>query len=110
MIRNGGVLDGVRILAPRTVALMTTNQVGALHSPNGLGFGFGFETTDRVGANGLDPVGAYGWAGAYGSLYRVDPDANVVLLLMIQQLPNSTDIGQRFPALVQQALIDTHKH
>ena len=41
----------------------------------GFGFGFGFETTDRVGANGLDPEGAYGWAGAYGSLYRVDPDA-----------------------------------
>jgi CubicO group peptidase (beta-lactamase class C family) len=110
MIRNDGVLDGVRILAPRTVALMRTNQVGSLHSPSGLGFGFGFETTDRVGANGLDPEGAYGWGGAYGSLYRVDPDANVVLLLMIQQLPNSTDIGQRFPALVQQALIDTHKH
>ena len=100
----------MRILAPRTVALMRTNQVGSLHSPSGLGFGFGFETTDRVGANGLDPEGAYGWAGAYGSLYRVDPSANVVLLLMIQQLPNSTDIAQRFPALVQQALIDTHKH
>ena len=33
-----------------------------------------------------------------------------VLLLMIQQLPNSTDIASRFPALVQQALIDTHPH
>src|SRR5258706_10614500 len=31
MIRNGGALDGVRILAPRTVALMTTNQSGTLH-------------------------------------------------------------------------------
>ncbi len=56
MIRNGGALGGVRILAPRTVALMTHNQIGALHSPNGLGYGLGFETTDRVGANGLDPV------------------------------------------------------
>ena len=54
MIRNGGALDGVRILAPRTVKLMTTNQVGTLHSSNGLGFGFGFETTDRYGANGMD--------------------------------------------------------
>ncbi len=52
MIRNGGTLDGVRILAPRTVALMTTNQVGTLHSTTGLGFGLGFETTDRYGANG----------------------------------------------------------
>jgi CubicO group peptidase (beta-lactamase class C family) len=39
MIRNGGALDGVRILAPRTVELMTTNQVGSLHSKTGLGFG-----------------------------------------------------------------------
>ena len=39
MIRNGGALDGVRILAPRTVALMTTNQIGTLHSTTGLGFG-----------------------------------------------------------------------
>src|SRR4030095_13646920 len=32
MIRRGGELDGVRILAPRSVKLMTTNQVGTLHS------------------------------------------------------------------------------
>ena len=86
MIRNGGALGGVRILAPRTVALMTTNQVGTLHSPSGAGFGLGFETTDRVGANGLDPVNAYGWAGAYGSIYRVDPNGGITILLMIQQL------------------------
>ena len=53
MIRNGGALDGVRILAPRTVELMTTNQVGTLHSTTGLGLGLGFETVDRFGANGM---------------------------------------------------------
>jgi CubicO group peptidase (beta-lactamase class C family) len=106
MIRNGGVLDGIRILAPRTVELMTTNQVGTLHSTSGLGFGLGFETTDRYGANGMDSVGAFGWGGAYGSTYRVDPRARLVMVLMIQMLPNATDIGQRFPALVYQALVD----
>jgi len=104
MIRNGGALDGVRILSPRTVELMTTNQVGTLHSTTGLGFGLGFETTDRVGANGLDSVGAFGWGGAYGSVYRVDPRARLVLVLMIQMLPNASDIGTRFPTLVYQAL------
>ena len=104
MIRNGGALDGVRILAPRTVALMTTNQVGSLHSQTGLGYGLGFETTDRVGANGLDSVGAFGWGGAYGSLYRVDPNARLVITLMIQLLPSRSDIGNRFPTLVYQAL------
>jgi len=104
MIRNGGALDGVRILAPRTVELMTTNQVGALHSASGLGFGFGFETTDRFGANGMDAVGSFGWGGAYGSVYRVDPKARLVTVLMIQLLPNLTDIRERFPNVVYQAL------
>ncbi len=106
MIRNGGALNGVRILAPRTVALMTHNQIGTLHSTDGRGYGFGFQTTDRVGANGLDPVGAYGWAGAYGSMYRVDPNSNITLLMMIQLLPQNTDLGQRFPTLVHQAFVD----
>ena len=106
MIRNGGQLNGVRILAPRTVALMTTNQVGTLHSATGLGFGFGFETTDRVGANGLDPVGAFGWGGAYGSVYRVDPNSGLVMVLMIQLMPNRSDIRTVFPTLVYQAALD----
>jgi CubicO group peptidase (beta-lactamase class C family) len=106
MIRNAGALGTVRILAPHTVQLMTTNQIGTLHSPNGLGFGLGFETTDRYGANGMDSVGAFGWGGAYGTLYRVDPDARMVMLLMIQLLPNATDIREKFPTLVYQALIE----
>ena len=106
MIRNGGALGGVRILAPRTVDLMTTNQVGSLHSTTGLGFGMGFETTDRFGANGMDGVGAFGWGGAYGSVYRVDPQSKLVIVLMIQLLPGATDIREKFPTLVYQALAE----
>jgi CubicO group peptidase (beta-lactamase class C family) len=104
MIRRGGAIDGVRILSPRTVALMTSNQVGTLHSQTGLGFGLGFETTDRYGANGMDSVGSYGWAGAYSSTYRVDPEARLVIVFMVQILPNTTDLGRKFPTLVYQAL------
>ena len=107
MIRNGGALDGVRILSPRTVALMTTNQIGTLHSTTGLGFGLGFETVDRYGANGLSSVGAFGWGGAYGSNYQVDPEARLVIVFMINQMPNRTDLGTEFPTLVYQALIDS---
>lgn len=105
MIRNDGALGGVRILSPRTVKLMRTNQVGTLHSSDGLGFGLGFETTDRYGANGMDSAGAFGWAGAYGTIYRIDPEAKLSILLMIQLLPNTTDIRTKFPAMVYQALI-----
>jgi CubicO group peptidase (beta-lactamase class C family) len=110
MIRNGGALDGVRILAPRTVELMSSNQVGTLHSATGLGFGLGFETTDRYGANGMDSVGAYGWGGAYGTVYRIDPQAGLVIMLMIQVLPNATDVRERFPTMVYQALLDPVRH
>ncbi len=105
-MRRGGSLDGTRILSPLSVKLMSTNQVGALHSTTGLGFGLGFETVDRFGANGMSSEGAFGWGGAYGSLYRVDPEARLVMSLMIQLIPNATDIREVFPTLVYQALPD----
>jgi CubicO group peptidase (beta-lactamase class C family) len=106
MIRNGGALDGARVLGPRAVELMTTNQVGTLHSASGLGFGLGFETTDRYGANGMDSVGAFGWSGAYGTTYRVDPKARLVMVMMVQMLPNMSGLAERFNALVYQSLME----
>jgi CubicO group peptidase (beta-lactamase class C family) len=103
-MRLGGSLDGIRLLSPRSVKLMSTNQVGALHSTTGLGWGLGFETVDRFGANGMSSEGAFGWGGAYGSIYRVDPDARLVMVMMIQLIPNATDIREVFPSLVYQAL------
>ncbi|WP_164978526.1 serine hydrolase domain-containing protein [Pseudoxanthomonas composti] len=102
-LRRGGTLDGVRLLSPRSVQLMTHRQTDT-YPVDGRGFGDGFEITERPGGNGLDGVGAFGWGGAYGTTYRVDPQSGLVLLLMIQQLPNATDIGAVFPALVYQAL------
>ena len=109
MIRGGGALDSVRILSPRSVAMMSTNQVGTLHSPSGLGFGLGFETTDRYGANGMEDVGSFGWAGAYGTIYRINPEQKLVIMLMVQILPNATDIREKFPLMVYQALVDAPK-
>ena len=105
-IRNGGALEGSRILAPHTVALMTTNQIGTLFNPNGLGFGFGFETVDRYGADGMASVGTFEWGGAYGSNYKVDPKERLVMVFMINQLPNRSDVAAKFPTLVYQALVD----
>jgi CubicO group peptidase (beta-lactamase class C family) len=106
MIRNGGALDGVRILAPRTVDLMTTNQSGTLHSTTGLGFGFGFQTVDRYGASGMAGVGAFGWGGAYGTWYQVDRQSHMVIILMIQLMPNATDIQPKFSNVVYQSLLN----
>jgi CubicO group peptidase (beta-lactamase class C family) len=103
-IRRGGSLEGTRLLSPLSVKLMSTNQVGTLHSQTGLGFGYGFETVDRFGANGLSNPGAFGWGGAYGSMYRVDPEARLVMVMMVQLIPNTTDLRTVFPSLVYQAL------
>jgi CubicO group peptidase (beta-lactamase class C family) len=106
MLRQGGALDGVRILAPRTVDLMTHNQLGTLlDSSGGNGFGFGFETTERYGAYGMTSVGTFHWGGAYGSAYFVDPVEHLVIVFMMNQLPNRTDVMSKFPTLVYQALV-----
>jgi CubicO group peptidase (beta-lactamase class C family) len=106
MIRRGGELEGIRVLSPRSVALMTTNQVGTLHSTTGLGYGLAFETVDRYGASGMSSVGAFLWGGAYGTRYQVDPEARLTMVLMIQMLPNATDLREKFSNLVYSALID----
>ena len=105
MLLNGGTLDGVRILSPKMVAVMTSNQVGTAYTQDGQGFGLGFYTVERKGGAGLATVGSFGWGGAYGSTYLVDPAERMILLFMIQQLPNRSDVPAKFPTLVYQALV-----
>jgi CubicO group peptidase (beta-lactamase class C family) len=107
MLLNGGVLGGTRILGPKTVALMTTNQTDTLFSHSGQGFGLGFRTLERAGADGrVESVGTFGWGGAYGSTYEVDPTEHLVLVFMMQLLPSRSDMASKFPMLVYQALVE----
>jgi CubicO group peptidase (beta-lactamase class C family) len=106
MIRHDGALGGVRILSPRSVALMRTNQIGTLRGTDGLGFGLGFETVDRYGASGMAAPGNYGWGGAYGSLYRIDPQASLTIVLMLQLMPNETDFRDKLQNLIYQAILE----
>lgn len=106
MLRSGGALGGTRLLGPRTVALMTTNQVGTLRGP-ATGFSLGFSTVEQPGANGrVESAGSYGWGGAYGSEYLVDPRERLVIVFMTQELPNRGGLGSRVPMLVYQALVE----
>jgi CubicO group peptidase (beta-lactamase class C family) len=105
MLLNRGELDGVRILSPKMIDVMTSNQITVYDRP-GRGFGLGFETVDRLGADGLASVGAFSWGGAYGSNYKVDPTERLVIVFMINQLPLRTDIASKFPTLVYQSLVD----
>lgn len=106
MVLNRGEIDGVRILSPRSVDLMTSNQIPTIYGQNGRGFGLGFETVERIGASGYYSVGSFGWGGAYGSTYMVDPAERMVVVFMINQMPMRADVAGKFPTLVYQALTD----
>ena len=106
MTLNDGQLDGVRVLAPHTVRLMKSDQLGATYGQSGKGFGLGFETIGRYGASGMSSVGTYGWGGAYGTWYSVDPQERMVIVLMMQLMPNGSSLRDRFANLVYQAVVN----
>jgi CubicO group peptidase (beta-lactamase class C family) len=107
MLLNDGEYNGQRILAKRTVELMTTNQIGDLV----LGankFGLGFEITTRNGQSKLGvSEGSFSWGGFFGTIYWADPKEKLVCLLFMQQWPLSHgEIQDKFRALVYQAMTD----
>ncbi len=108
MIAHGGEWNGRRYLAPHTVALMTTDQIPAIYGPAN-GFGLGFETVERYGASGMASPGTYGWGGAYGSNYKVDPAEGLVIVVMVNQMPNGSDIVARLQTMVYAALMDSRR-
>jgi len=110
MLANGGELDGVRIVSPKTVELMTASATSDL-SPSplgpGVGFGLGFAVVTDLGmAGAYGSLGRYSWGGAYGSTYWVDPREQLIGVLMIQLIPRpSVDVGERFETLAYQAIV-----
>ena len=107
MLLNGGELDGVRLLSPRTVALMTVNHIGDRYAVAGRGFGLGFETVDDLGASGrYGSEGEYSWGGAYFSRYWVDPREKIVAVFLSQLFPSGgNDLQEKVRVLVNQAII-----
>jgi CubicO group peptidase (beta-lactamase class C family) len=107
MLANGGELEGVRLLSPMTVALMTADHVDSLFATDGRGFGLGFEILEREGAAGMmGSVGTFGWGGAYHSSYFVDPRERLVAVLLTQHLPVAVSLSDRFRTLVFQAVVE----
>jgi len=101
MLLNGGTLDGVRILGPKTVALMTSDQLPAnaeRHTPvalslgafgpvpeMGTSFGLGFAVRVDPGRNPLPgSVGDFSWGGITGPLFWVDPQSKLLVVFMAQ--------------------------
>ena len=108
MLLDGGELDGVRVLSPASVRLMTTDHVGARYTSPGQGFSYGFSVVTDAGARG-EPgsTGEFGWGGAYHSTYWVDPREDLVVVYLTQVLPAAglDDMG-KVRAIVYGAITD----
>jgi CubicO group peptidase (beta-lactamase class C family) len=109
MLLNGGVLEGVRLLSPKTIQLMTVSHTGDLPSVSaagpGRGFGLGFfVVTDLAATQTLGSTGNYGWSGIYGTTFWVDPTERLVAIMMVQRYPGSP-VAPAFQPLVYQALV-----
>jgi len=103
MLLNGGEWNGVRLLSPKTIAMMTSDQLlpgmalagfedMAPIPALGQSFGLGFAVRTRLGPNPLDgSVGDFFWAGIFGTYFWIDPQTKMFTVFMIQQLPFEVD-------------------
>ena len=111
MLLNGGELDGVRLLAPRTVELMHTNFLSpeALETMRpGQGFGLDFATVhDPATAGEPYARGSYYWGGAAGTWFWIDPKTDLTFVGMIQHRGTAVREVQGISRnLVYQAIVD----
>jgi CubicO group peptidase (beta-lactamase class C family) len=110
MLLNGGVIDGVRLLSPKTIELMTMSHTDDLQGPlsiagAGRGFGLGFSVvTDVAATQAVGSPGMFGWSGIYGTNFWVDPKERLVAIMLVQRYPGST-VAAAFQPLVYQALV-----
>jgi CubicO group peptidase (beta-lactamase class C family) len=109
MMLNGGELNGVRILSPTTVELMTQNHIPHIDRGPGNGFGLGFSIRLDVGAAGQPgSVGEFGWGGAYHSTYWADPVEDLVVVYLTQVIPaQGLDDQSKLRALVYASIVES---
>ena len=123
MLLNGGELDGVRVLSPKTVEFMTTDHLPpdvaygggtknfgtVLPSPEmGQGFGLGFAVRKDAGRNPLPgSVGEFYWLGVDGTAFWVDPSEKLIALMLTQTpVPRFRHYLDEMRYLTYQAIIE----
>ncbi len=105
MMLNKGKYNGIQVLAPRTVELMTSGQLDFMF--NGMdNFGLGFDiTSEKSAARSPRNAGSFSWGGYFGTTYWADPKAKLIGLIMTQQSPNSHgDLATKVEQLMYQSL------
>jgi CubicO group peptidase (beta-lactamase class C family) len=118
MMFNGGELNGVQLLSPKTIAVMTSDQLQPEMAQSGyedlaptpeLGqsFGLGFAVRTKFGPNPLDgSVGEYFWAGAFGTYFWIDPQTKTFVILVAQMpFPQAGPYRRELRELVYGAMV-----
>jgi CubicO group peptidase (beta-lactamase class C family) len=113
MLQNGGILDGKRILSPKTVAYMTADHLDASIAPGpiylpgaGFGFGLGFAVRKDAGVSPfLGSVGEYNWGGAGGTYFWSDPRESLFVVFMMQSPKQRLPYRTVLKAMVYAALM-----
>jgi len=77
-----------------------------IYGRDAFGLGVGI-VSDPAGLNGeLGAPGAYGWGGAAGTQFWIDPVDDIVGIFVVQSIPHQTPLADKFQVLTYQALID----
>ncbi len=112
MLLNKGSLFNKRILKSETLELMTKDHLQSvrMHTPrlrilpSETGFGLGFSIAEKD-----DGSTVYGWGGAVGTYFRVDPAQDLAYIMMIQLSPyRQLNLREVFQNLVNQSIINTN--
>ena len=109
MLLNNGESNGQRFLSRKTIALMTTNQIGdiTLKTMQGHQFGLGFAVvTDVAATKVLGSEGVYFWGGAFNTHFFIDPKEKIVAVFMTQVAAFSWEYHNKLQQLVYQSLVD----
>lgn len=114
MLLNGGTLDGVRILGPKTVAFMVSDHLGPEVENNvanaephraGYGFGLGVAVRRQTGvATTIGSTGDYFWNSAFGTSFWVDPKEQLAVVFMMLA-PGSLEIRQHYRQVLSSYVI-----
>jgi CubicO group peptidase (beta-lactamase class C family) len=112
MLLNRGALDGARVLAPKTVELMTADHLGSIargqnyYAGPGYTWGLGLAVREKKGISPMaGSAGDYFWPGAFATYWWADPKEEMVVVSMMQS-PLGRHYQQVLRALVFQAIAE----
>ena len=115
MRSNKGDFEGTRIIGRKTVEYMATNHLSPELLPlrngpnvmNGIGFGLGFSVIINPAATGvMNSKGTFGWGGAAATNFWIDPQEELVGVIMTQLMANTVPFQPDFRVMTYQAVID----